>query len=113
MMLYIIWIIIHKDMKVQVILIVVQAVLVVQAVQAAQVVQAAQDVVVEVLIKFMEKHVLQWHITHKCNLRCLHCYQEDYKQDLNFEEIRKVFFDYLDFLKKNKFILNIFSIFTR
>ena len=57
----------------------------------------------EVLIKFMEKHVLQWHITHKCNLRCLHCYQEDYKQDLNFEEIRKVFFDYLDFLKKNKF----------
>ena len=51
----------------------------------------------------MEKHVLQWHITHKCNLRCLHCYQEDYKQDLNFEEIRKVFFDYLDFLKKNNF----------
>ena len=21
---------------------------------------------------------LQWHITHRCNLRCAHCYQEDY-----------------------------------
>ena len=21
---------------------------------------------------------LQWHITHRCNLRCKHCYQEDY-----------------------------------
>lgn len=22
--------------------------------------------------------VLQWHITHRCNLRCSHCYQDDY-----------------------------------
>ena len=22
--------------------------------------------------------VMQWHITHRCNLRCTHCYQEDY-----------------------------------
>ena len=21
---------------------------------------------------------LQWHITHRCNLRCTHCYQDDY-----------------------------------
>ena len=21
---------------------------------------------------------LQWHITHRCNLRCKHCYQDDY-----------------------------------
>ena len=21
---------------------------------------------------------LQWHITHRCNLRCSHCYQDDY-----------------------------------
>ena len=21
---------------------------------------------------------LQWHITHRCNLRCRHCYQDDY-----------------------------------
>lgn len=23
-------------------------------------------------------YYLQWHITHACNLRCVHCYQEDY-----------------------------------
>ncbi|MBE6049005.1 MAG: radical SAM protein [Clostridium sp.] len=51
----------------------------------------------------MEKHVLQWHITHKCNLRCLHCYQEDYKSDLNFEEIKKVFLDYLDYIEEHNF----------
>lgn len=47
-----------------------------------------------------EKHVLQWHITHKCNLRCLHCYQEDYKKDLAFEEMKKIFYQYIDFLKE-------------
>lgn len=51
----------------------------------------------------MQKHVLQWHITHKCNLRCLHCYQEDYKKDLNFTQIVKIFKDYLDYLKINNF----------
>ena len=25
-----------------------------------------------------ERHYLQWHITHACNKRCIHCYQEDY-----------------------------------
>ena len=24
------------------------------------------------------RHILQWHITHRCNLRCSHCYQGDY-----------------------------------
>ena len=56
----------------------------------------------EVLIK-MTKHVLQWHITHKCNLRCLHCYQEDYKNDLSYQQIKKIFFDYLEYLKANNF----------
>lgn len=51
----------------------------------------------------MIKHVLQWHITHKCNLRCLHCYQEDYKNDLSYNQIKKIFFDYLEFLKVNKY----------
>jgi len=49
----------------------------------------------------MQKHILQWHITHKCNLRCLHCYQEDYKNDLNLNQIKKVFFDYIEYLKNN------------
>lgn len=51
----------------------------------------------------MQKHVLQWHITHKCNLRCLHCYQEDYNSDLDLDQIKKIFFDYLDFLKLHNF----------
>lgn len=25
----------------------------------------------------MYRHYLQWHITHECNLHCIHCYQED------------------------------------
>lgn len=47
----------------------------------------------------MKKHVLQWHITHKCNLRCKHCYQEDYNKDLPFEELEKIFYKYMDFVK--------------
>lgn len=48
----------------------------------------------------MEKHILQWHITHKCNLRCTHCYQEEYQSDLTFHQIEKIFYDYLEFLQK-------------
>lgn len=51
----------------------------------------------------MTKHVLQWHITHKCNLRCIHCYQEDYKKDLNFRQIEKIFYDYIEYLKIHNF----------
>jgi len=34
----------------------------------------------------------QWHITEKCNLRCTHCYQEDYSSagEMCFEELRFV-----------------------
>ncbi|MEJ2693009.1 MAG: radical SAM protein [Candidatus Thiodiazotropha sp.] len=35
------------------------------------------------------KHLLlQWHITDKCNLRCQHCYQDDYReQGVNFAQL--------------------------
>lgn len=46
----------------------------------------------------MEKHVLQWHITHKCNLRCSHCYQEEYSEDLTLSQIQEIFNQYLCFL---------------
>ena len=34
----------------------------------------------------------QWHITEKCNLRCTHCYQEDYSSagEMSFEDLRFV-----------------------
>ena len=35
---------------------------------------------------------IQWHITNLCNLRCRHCYQEDFstKDDLDWEGLREV-----------------------
>jgi radical SAM protein with 4Fe4S-binding SPASM domain len=35
---------------------------------------------------------LQWHITNQCNLRCRHCYQDDFsrKEDLNLEGLKKI-----------------------
>jgi len=49
------------------------------------------------------KHVMQWHITHKCNLRCSHCYQDEYGSELSFSCLEKLFFQYLYFCKSNGF----------
>ncbi len=39
----------------------------------------------------MEKSfVFQWHITHRCNLRCSHCYQEDYSAFESRESLLRV-----------------------
>ena len=32
------------------------------------------------------KYVIQWHITHLCNLRCKHCYQEEYNNHMKKED---------------------------
>lgn len=34
----------------------------------------------------------QWHITERCNLRCTHCYQEDYSSlnEMSFEKLRSI-----------------------
>lgn len=34
----------------------------------------------------------QWHITDRCNLRCSHCYQNDYSSpsELSFEELKDI-----------------------
>ena len=45
----------------------------------------------------LQKHVLQWHITHRCNLHCTHCYQEDRSKELPFPELEAIFRQYLDF----------------
>lgn len=47
------------------------------------------------------KFVLQWHITHKCNLRCKHCYQEEYDKDLELSRLTDIFKQFNMFLKKN------------
>lgn len=51
----------------------------------------------------MRKHVLQWHILHKCNLRCSHCYQEEYNKELNLEQLKGILYSYIDFCKKKKY----------
>jgi len=48
---------------------------------------------------------IQWHITNFCNLRCKHCYQNDFidKENIPFEYFKKTFENIEDFLKeKNK-----------
>lgn len=39
-----------------------------------------------------EEFYFQWHVTNKCNLRCDHCYQDDYSQssELTLEELKAV-----------------------
>jgi radical SAM protein with 4Fe4S-binding SPASM domain len=43
--------------------------------------------------------LLQWHITERCNLRCSHCYQEDYSgKELRFQELLVILRQYKDLL---------------
>lgn len=44
----------------------------------------------------------QWHITEKCNLRCKHCYHDNYASDneLNLDELREIADKIDDTLKK-------------
>ncbi len=50
------------------------------------------------------KFVFQWHITHKCNLRCRHCYQEEYNKDLGKEELTNIFYRILEYIRNNNYI---------
>lgn len=50
--------------------------------------------------KCVNRLILQWHVTNRCNLRCKHCYQEDYNGDeLTLDEIKKVIAEYVELLK--------------
>ena len=50
-----------------------------------------------------KKHVLQWHILHRCNLRCTHCYQEDYAAACSGEQLTQLFMQYLAFCQAKGF----------
>lgn len=54
-------------------------------------------------IKQREKHVLQWHITHMCNLRCKHCYQDEYTKDLELEKLKDILNQYIEYINKNNY----------
>lgn len=42
---------------------------------------------------------LQWHITHRCNLRCTHCYQDDYSSFEDRASLLKILDQYETLLK--------------
>ncbi len=44
------------------------------------------------------RHYLQWHITHICNLRCAHCYQQDYAFHLPAERFYPALEQYMAFV---------------
>ncbi len=46
---------------------------------------------------------LQWHITHRCNLRCEHCYQEDYTAFADRDALREVLDQYEAMLRACRF----------
>lgn len=50
-----------------------------------------------------EKFVLQWHITHRCNLRCKHCYQEDYTKDLELDTLINILNQFKKFVEENDY----------
>jgi radical SAM protein with 4Fe4S-binding SPASM domain len=46
--------------------------------------------------------MLQWHITNQCNLRCVHCYQNNYQTDseLSLSQIMQILDQYIQLLTK-------------
>ena len=48
---------------------------------------------------FEGRHILQWHITHRCNLRCTHCYQADYDAQMSRDALFSALDQYERFLK--------------
>jgi len=55
------------------------------------------------MINFKPKSFhLQWHLTERCNLNCLHCYKEKkfLKGELHFFQVKKIFFEFLKLIKE-------------
>ena len=49
----------------------------------------------------VERFILQWHLSENCNLKCLHCYQENHKPiQLKYEQLEEIYYQFKDFLKK-------------
>ena len=47
--------------------------------------------------------VLQWHLSENCNLKCLHCYQENQKPvQLKYDELEKIYIQFKEMLFKKK-----------
>ena len=51
----------------------------------------------------VKKFVLQWHLSENCNLKCLHCYQENHKPvQLKYEQLLEIYNQFKHLLKMKK-----------
>lgn len=51
-----------------------------------------------------DEFILQFHISNQCNLRCKHCYQENYNsKQLKYKEIINILEQYKGFLLEKNF----------
>lgn len=51
----------------------------------------------------VKRFVLQWHLSENCNLKCLHCYQENHKiVQLKYDDLVKIYNQFKELLKKKK-----------
>lgn len=51
----------------------------------------------------VERFILQWHLSENCNLKCLHCYQENHKPiQLKYEQLVEIYNQFKELLKKKK-----------
>lgn len=48
-----------------------------------------------------KQFILQWHITHRCNLHCAHCYQDDCADQMSDSSLLQVLDKYVRFLNNN------------
>lgn len=49
----------------------------------------------------VKRFVLQWHLSENCNLKCLHCYQENHKPiQLKYEQLVEIYNQFKFLLKK-------------
>ncbi len=57
----------------------------------------------------MQYFGFQWHITNYCNLRCYHCYQDDFSHscDLQFEDNKKILSKITEKLNNAKITINL------
>ena len=53
----------------------------------------------------VKRFVLQWHLGEKCNLKCLHCYQENHQPvQLKYEELVEIYNQFKELLAKEKIL---------
>lgn len=50
----------------------------------------------------MKDFHIQWHITERCNLNCLHCYKEPQREELSFSQLKNIMTNVEKFLKEKE-----------